>query len=241
MEEPVGLGDGVRGEQGMLLAVGEHLAGSWGVDLAVHDHVRYVYPLRPELPRHGLRERAQTELADREPREVRLAAQRRRGAGKQDRAAPRLDHRRKYLPGRVESPRAVRPEARIELLRREIQDTAHLEGAGVVDEDLRIPQLIAYQFEGGGDGVGIRGVGRDGQRRAPAAFELLPHPGNALFAARHEGEAEAFTGEASCHRRAEPGPDPKYRGHPVAHTSLLPCRVHALPLGNSYSSSDSDL
>src|SRR5919107_4049147 len=76
-EMPVGFGDGVGGEQGVLLAVRHHLTDTWCVYLAVYDDVRDVYPLRPELPRHGLCQRPQAELTDGERREPRLAPQRR--------------------------------------------------------------------------------------------------------------------------------------------------------------------
>jgi hypothetical protein len=69
VELPVGFGDGVGGEQGVLLAISHHLTDTWCVYLAIYDDVRDVYPLRPELPRHGLRQRPQAELADRERRE----------------------------------------------------------------------------------------------------------------------------------------------------------------------------
>src|SRR5215210_9530655 len=74
VELPVGLGDGLGREHGVVLAVGGHLAQPGGVDLAVYDDVRDVYSLRPELPRHGLRERPQTELADSKRRETGRAA-----------------------------------------------------------------------------------------------------------------------------------------------------------------------
>jgi hypothetical protein len=72
------------------------------VDLAVHDHVDDVHPLRPELACHGLRERVQAELADGERREAGRTAQGGGGPRQKDRAASRLDHRRKHLLGGVE-------------------------------------------------------------------------------------------------------------------------------------------
>src|SRR5919107_1132958 len=104
VELPVGFGDGIGAEQGMLFAVGTHLLDPGRVYLAVYDDVRNVYPLRPELPRHGLRQSPQAELADRQGREPRLAAQRRRCASEQDGAAARVDHRWQYLTRGVESP-----------------------------------------------------------------------------------------------------------------------------------------
>src|SRR3712207_7595745 len=50
---------------------------------------RDVYSLRPELPRQGLRERPQTELANGERGETGRAAQRSRGPCEQDRTPSR--------------------------------------------------------------------------------------------------------------------------------------------------------
>lgn len=94
VELPVSLGDGVGSEHGVILAVGGHLAHHGSIDLAVYDDVRDVYAPRPELPRHGLGQCAQTKLADGERREVRLAAQCRRGSGEKDSATSGFDHSR---------------------------------------------------------------------------------------------------------------------------------------------------
>src|SRR5215208_7094542 len=48
---------------------------------------------------------------------------------------PRLDHCRQYLARSVESSGAVGPEALVELVGRNLQNAAHLERAGVVDQD----------------------------------------------------------------------------------------------------------
>src|SRR5919112_5013426 len=105
---------------------------------------------------------------------------------------PVLDHRGQHLLRGVEGPRAVGPEAIVELLGREVQYSAHLEGACVVDEDLRVSEFLAYPFEGCCNGVGVRSVGRDGYRLAPTVFDLLPHRRDAFLTARHEGNGEAF-------------------------------------------------
>src|SRR5829696_945755 len=127
---------------------------------------------------------------------------------------PGLDHRRQHLLCGVEGARAVGPEAIVELLGREVQYSAHLEGARVVDEDLRVSELFAYPSEGGYHRVGVCSVGRDGYR---LASDLLLHPRNVLLSACHEGNGEAFGGEAPGDSRAEPRTYPEYRRHSVAH------------------------
>ena len=72
------------------VALGEAAADELGVDRAVDDDVRHVDVLRPEFARHALRQRAQRMLGAGEGGEVGRAAQRRRGAGEEDRAAPAL-------------------------------------------------------------------------------------------------------------------------------------------------------
>jgi len=75
VELVVGLGDGGGVEHGILAALNGAVAGPFAFDLAVDYDVRDVDALWLELARHALRQRAQSEFADREILEQRAAAQ----------------------------------------------------------------------------------------------------------------------------------------------------------------------
>src|SRR3990172_6844165 len=85
VELPIALGHLVGVEQGVGAALGAQAGVALGVDLAVDDHMGDVDALGPELPRHALSQRAQPELADGKVDEAGAAAQRRGGAGEQNR------------------------------------------------------------------------------------------------------------------------------------------------------------
>ena len=152
-----------------------------------------------------------------------------------------LDHPRQDLPGAVERPGAVALEALVEPLGRDFQDAAHLESTGVVDEDLRVAELIAYPLERRGDRRGVRRVRRDWQRRTPVVFDALPYLCEALLPAGHQPHGEALTGEAPDDSGAEPRADAEDHRRPAVHGLLLRAADQAAPAGNSNSSSDSDL
>src|SRR5215208_2102274 len=140
---------------------------------------------------------------------------------------PLLDHCRQYLTRSVESSGAVGPEALVELVGRNLQNAAHLERAGVVDQDFGVAEFGGYPIESCGDRVGLRGVGGDRERRTAVALDVLPYL------------REAFAGEAAGDRSPESRADPEYRCHSAVHGMLLSSLAQALPDGNANSFRDS--
>src|SRR5919106_4113163 len=121
---------------------------------------------------------------------------------------PGLDHRRQYLARGVESSGAVCLEALVELRGRNLENTAHLERAGVVYQDFGAAQFGAHPLEGCGYRVRVRGVGGDRERRTAGALDVLLYLCKAFFPAGHHRDCEAFDGEAAGDCSPSPGPTP---------------------------------
>src|SRR5262249_48530774 len=92
MQLPIGFGDRLDAEQAVLAALFDDArqtrAQSVAVDAAVNHPVRDMQSVRPILPCHALRDRAQSGFGGGEMRKARLAAQARRSAGEDQCAAP---------------------------------------------------------------------------------------------------------------------------------------------------------
>src|SRR3712207_10458 len=116
---------------------------------------------------------------------------------------------------------------------------AHLEGAGVVDEDLRVAELISHPPEGRRDRAGVRGVGGHGEGGAALALDPLPRPRDALFAAGHKRHREALAREAPGDRCPESWTDAQDSGYPAVQVALLSLAAQTPPVGNSCCASDS--
>src|SRR6185369_13405973 len=139
VEIPVVLGDVIRIEDPVLVLLRvpgrEVVADERGVDRSVDDDVRDMDVLRAELARHALGERAKRMLGARERAEPCRAAQRRRGAGKQDRPAFARSHAARNRLRRKER-REARHLPDLEILaRRLVEDAARHVGADVEDVD----------------------------------------------------------------------------------------------------------
>ena len=78
---------------------GKIVADEGGVDGAVDDDMGHMDAARPELARHALRQRAQRVLGAGKRREIGRAAQRRRGAGEQNRALAAVARARNHALG----------------------------------------------------------------------------------------------------------------------------------------------
>jgi hypothetical protein len=74
--------------------------------------------------------------------------------------------------------------------------------SGVVDKDVRAPELAAHAFGGGHDRVSIGDVGLDRDR---AATQLGSQRVDAVAAAGQQRKAVPGNGERACGRLADPG------------------------------------
>ena len=125
-------------------------------------------PLRLQLARHRLGEAAQRELAHGEGRRLGVALHAGRGAGEEDRAAPRGHH----APRRLLADEEAAEGRDLERLRTsfgiEVEERAAGAEAGIVEHDVERAERAVDLGEQRLDGVGLGGVG--GDRTAPVSL-----------------------------------------------------------------------
>ena len=170
-----------------------------GGDLAVDDDMGDMHALGPQLARHALGERAQAELADRQIDEVGAAAQRCRGAGEEDAAAPLRHHGAGGLAADQEAAEAADAPAALELLGRGIDDRLRQIGAGVVDDHGGLAEIALHGGEELEHGLLVAGIAA-----IAAGTGLLGDRRHALPIARGRRHQHAGLHEPPAQRRAQP-------------------------------------
>jgi hypothetical protein len=156
-----------------------------------------------ELTCHRLREVAQPSLRRREGREVGLAAQRRTGAGEEQRAATARLHHARRLAAEEEAAEATHSPALLEVVGLHRQQIAGHVVAGVVDRDADGPDRLRLAEELDHRGLG-GGVGLDPGRFPALAANLVGHAFDLLGRATRYHHVEPALREAMTQRCAQP-------------------------------------
>ncbi len=204
------------------VALGEVLGDEARVDRAVDDDVRDMDPLRPELARHALGERAQRVLGAGERGEARRAAHARGRAGEDDRAAAARQHRLGDLAAHQEAgERAHLPHLAVDALGRLGDREAHVR-ADVEDRDLDRRDLALDVRDQRLDVDLLARVGAEAVRRAAVGADLRHERLELVGAAPGDARDIALAREAARDRAAGgvAGADHEYR---------LCCRLHIVP------------
>ncbi len=223
VELPVHLGDMVGVQNPVLLlqsvALGERVANEGGVDRAVDDRMRDMDALRPELPRHALRQRPEREFRARKGAEARAPAKACRRAGKDDRAlASRHHHARRLASGEEARIGRHLPDLAIDALGHLDNGEIHI-GADIEDHDLDGPHLALHRREEVRHLVFLPRVRSEAARLAAFGSDLIEQGDKFFFRApRHAGDISPLresSGDGAAGRVARSDHDCRF---PLAHS-----------------------
>ena len=94
--------------------------------------------------------------------------------------------------GAEKSAKAVGLPTLLKLLGGHFEDATQLEGARVIDKDLRSAQLVPHLRKGRSYRGRIGRIGGNGQGRPPVLLDLRLDRGEFVFAPGHQSHREAF-------------------------------------------------
>lgn len=217
VDRPIRFGDGFRIENAVLrlqrVALREIVADERRVDCAVDDRMGDMHAPGTEFARHALGERPQREFRARKGGEARSAAQARRGAGENDRAAPAPRHRPRNLASHEKAGETGHlPDLAVDARGQIVDRKTHVR-ADIEDGDLDRPDLTLDVCDERDHLVLVARIDAEGPDFMSRALDLHNQRTELVGMPPHRTGDVAFAREAACDRAARriAGPDHERR------------------------------